>query len=224
MAKQTKKKDDEVLFDLMEAGHSTQNFVEKNQSWIIGIVAGILVAIGIYFAYKMIYLAPKEAEATEELYRAELMFEQDSFALALEDPGEGYKGFLDIADDYSMTNAGNLANYYAGISYLNLGRYKAAIAYLSDFEPTGTVTPILKFGAMGDAYSEMAEFDKAATFYKKAANSEDNEFLTPYYLQKLGLLYRSLQKNKEAESTFKRLKADYPSSSQAQEADRYIGE
>lgn len=224
MAKQKKKHEEEVLFDLVEAGQSTQGFIQKYQYLILGGVAAILILVGGYFAYKLFYLAPKEKEAINEMYKAELRFEQDSFALALENPGDGYLGFLDIADDYKMTNAGNLANYYAGVSYLRLGRYDAAIVYLKDFKPAGEITPILKYGTLGDAYSEKGEMDNAISFYKKAVNSEDNEFITPYYLNKLGMLLLSLQRNEEAEPFFKRIVEDYPSSSQANSVGKYISE
>jgi hypothetical protein len=46
---------------------------------------------------------------------------------------EGKFGFLKIADEYSGTDAGNLANY-AGIAYLNTGKYTEAIDYLSKFK------------------------------------------------------------------------------------------
>ena len=42
-------------------------------------------------------------------------------------------GFTDIADEFRGTKAGNLANYYAGISYLKLKKYEEAIEYLSNF-------------------------------------------------------------------------------------------
>ena len=224
MAKQTKKRDDEVLFDLVEAGQSTQNFIEKYQNYLIGGVAAILILIGGYFGFKLMWLEPKEQEAIEEMYKAELQFEQDSFARALEDPGDGYLGFLDIADEYSITKAGNLANYYAGVSYLKLGRYDAAIEYLKDFKPDGDVTPILKFGAIGDAYSEMNEMDKAIDAYTKAVSGKENDFMVPYYLKKLALLERALQNTEEANKHLIRLKNDYPNSSPAQDVDKYITE
>jgi hypothetical protein len=43
---------------------------------------------------------------------------------------EGKFGFIKIADEYSGTDAGNLANYYAGMAYLNTGKYNEAIDYL----------------------------------------------------------------------------------------------
>jgi tetratricopeptide (TPR) repeat protein len=222
MAKQRKKQEEEVLFDLVEATHSTQNFFHKYQSHLIIGVGVIILIIAGFFAFKYLWLEPREQEASEELFRAELQFEQDSFALALENPGEGYMGFIDIADKYGMTKAGNLANYYSGISYLQLGRYEAAIAYLKDFKPTGNFTPVLKHGALGDAYSELGENEKAIAEYKKAVNSKSNEFITPYYLYKLGMLLRSLERDDEAVGFFEQIVEKYPNSTQVRDVEKYL--
>jgi hypothetical protein len=39
---------------------------------------------------------------------------------------------LDLLKWYSGTDAGNLANYYAGMAYLNTGKYAEAIDYLGN--------------------------------------------------------------------------------------------
>jgi DNA replication and repair protein RecF len=46
---------------------------------------------------------------------------------------EGKFGVVKIADEYSGTDAGNLANYYAGIAYLNTKKYAEAITSLEKF-------------------------------------------------------------------------------------------
>ena len=38
-------------------------------------------------------------------------------------------GFLQVIDEYSGTNASNLANYYVGMSYLKLKDYKNSIKH-----------------------------------------------------------------------------------------------
>jgi hypothetical protein len=47
-------------------------------------------------------------------------------------------------DEYSGTDAGNLANYYAGIAYLNTGKYTEAIDYLSKFKSDDIVLSALQ--------------------------------------------------------------------------------
>ena len=56
-----------------------------------------------------VYVSPLEIEAQTEMFVAEQYFAKDSFNLALNGDGN-YPGFIEIAEDYSVTKAGNLAN------------------------------------------------------------------------------------------------------------------
>ena len=79
---------------------------------------------------------------------------QDSlFTLAL-NGADGKFGFVKIAAEYSGTDAGNLANYYAGIAYLNTGKYTEAIDYLGKFSSEDIVLSALAKGAIGDAFAQ----------------------------------------------------------------------
>ena len=42
--------------------------------------------------------------------------------------------FVKVAADYSSTDAGNLANLYAGLCYAGLGKWNEAAKYLEDFD------------------------------------------------------------------------------------------
>jgi len=204
MAKSRRKQqEEETLIDLVETKQSMEDFMEKNQMLIVGIVAALLLSIGGFIAYKMLYQAPRESSAQEQIFQAEIQFQRDSFALALSNPGGGYEGLLDIIDNYSGTQTANLAKYYAGISYLNLGSYADAIKYLSDYKEAGNVTPSMKYGTLADAYAESGDMDKALSNYKKAAYTGDNDVLNPYYLKKLGMLYKNIldKYSKSSEAT-----------------------
>ena len=102
------------------------------------------------------------------MFMAELYFQKDSFALAL-NGDEQYEGFLSIADDYGVTKAGNLANYYAGLCYLNLGEFENAIDYFSDFSSNDIILSSLALGCIGDCYAELDDIETALDFYKKAS-------------------------------------------------------
>lgn len=213
--------DDETLVDIVEVKEQAQDFFEKHQNLLIGGLAALLLLIGGYLAYKYAYQEPRENAGMEAMYKAEFQFKQDSFALALTNPGEGMEGFLDIIENYSGTKASNLASYYAGVSYLNLGQFDAAIDYLNDYSASDDITPITKYGALGDAYAESGEFGKALDNYKKAANS-DNDFLTPYYLNKLGVLNMKEGNNAAALLNYQKIEADYPQAAEAKDAKKYI--
>lgn len=220
--KTNRKKADETLVDIVEVKDNAQSFVDQNQRLIFGLGIGLIVLVGGYFFYENLYKAPKEKEAMEQMFKAQEQFERDSFALALTNPGGGYVGFLDIIDSYGGTKASNLANYYAGVSYLNLGQFDAALDYMKSFSPAGHVGPVMKFGVLGDIYSELDQMDNAMSNYKKAINSGENEVLTAYYLKKLGMLHEKNGNLADARSSYEQVKTDFPNSPYATDIDKYI--
>jgi len=222
MGRRRKTEKDEVLIDLVETRDSAQSFLEKNQFKVLGGIGLIALLIGALVAYFLLYKTPRESKAMSAMYKAEQQFDRDSFALALENPGGGFDGFLDIIDNYNGTKAANLSKYYAGISYLNLGLFDPAIEYLEGFRAKGDLLPITKLGALGDAYSEKGEFDQALSFYQKAANTASNDLLTPYYLKKLALLYEKQGDKENAAKYFNRIKEEFPESEEGSQIDKYL--
>lgn len=223
MAKRRNKKQvqNDTLIDIVEVKETAESYFESNKNLVLGVIGAVIIIIGGFLFYKFGIHAPKARNAETAMYRAEQQFARDSFALALENPGGGFEGFLDVIDNYGGTDAANLASYYAGISYLNLGKFEAAIEYLKEFSPSGSVTPAMKNGALGDAYSELGQFDEALSYYKKAADS-DNEFLSPYYLKKYGLLSEKQGDTNAALNAYQEIKKKYYNSTEALDIDKYI--
>lgn len=222
MAKRKKdKQSEELLVDIVEVRDQAQSFVERNQKYVFGALVGLVVIVGGFLGYKNLYQKPRQQEAVDQMFRAQNQFEQDSFALALTNPGGGYLGFLDIIDNYKGTKAANLAKYYAGISYLHLGKFDAAISYLEDFSPAGDITPIMKNGALGDAHAELGNMSKAMNYYKKAANA-DNEALAPYYMKKLGMLYEHQGDPASAKKMYEEIRRKYPNSTAGRDIEKFI--
>lgn len=222
MAKRNQKKADETLVDIVEVRDSARDFFEENKYIITGVLIGLIVVIGGIFVYRQFIKAPREKEASQQLAQAQLQFEQDSFTLALTNPGNGFLGFADLAEEYSGTRAGNLALFYAGISYLNLGQYEAAIDYLNDFSPAGQVTPAMRLGALGDAHSELNDLETALDNYEKAANRAENGLIASYYLKKLGMLQEKMGNLEEAREAYETIKEEHGTSPYATDIDKYL--
>ncbi|MEO5583407.1 MAG: tetratricopeptide repeat protein, partial [Saprospiraceae bacterium] len=220
--KSSTKKSEEKLLDLVEVQQKTKSFFEHNQQRISIIGGGILLVVAGYLAYYLLYQKPRQSRSVEQMMLAQQQFEKDSFRLALTNPGGGYSGFLDIIESYSGTKTANLAKYYAGLCYLHLEQFDAAIDYLKDFNPKDEITPITRFGTLGDAYSEKKDFDNAISYYKKAIAAGNNELLTPYYIKKLGMLYLFQKDNGNALNEFNELKKQFPLSPEATDVDKYI--
>lgn len=220
-----KKKDKSRTEDQMQAVEgalsNTEQFIEDNQKTITAIVAILVVAVLGYFSYQKFYLNPKQEEAQSQMFMAEKYFEQDSLDLALNGDGQ-YPGFLQIIDEYSMTKSGNLAQYYAGVSYLKKGEYNKAISYLKDFDGDETIIEPWSIGKIGDAYMELGEMEEAVDYYISAANTQKNKFTSPHFLMKAGMTYEVMNKPSKAHEMYKKIKNEYPDSKEYQEIDKYI--
>lgn len=204
--------------------HSLTNvevFIEKYQKGLIYGVVGLVLLVGVFFAYRSWYKAPLEEEAQSQLFAAVQYFEQDSLTLALNGDGANL-GLLDVEDRYGSTTAGNLACYYAGLAYLHTGLYDEAIAYLKKYSPGETLGKALVNGNIGDAYSELQDYDNAVTYYKKAANSDNSRLTAPRYLMKAGTILEAQGKYAEAKKIYERVKKDFPNTSEGYEIDKYI--
>jgi predicted negative regulator of RcsB-dependent stress response len=213
--------DDEIV-NVAEVTDKALDFYTKHQKNILVVAIGLVLLIGGYLAYKYLIIEPKEKAAVEAMYQAEAQFAQDSFAAALKNPGANFEGFEAIAENYGGTKAGNTAKLYAGICNLNLGKFQEAIEYLEDYSASDEVTPAVKYGALGDAYAESNQFDKAFENYEKASTASDDEFNAPFYLNKLGLLQFAKKKNDEALKTFKTIYEKYPNTQEGKEAEKMI--
>ncbi|RTY85743.1 hypothetical protein EKM02_07050 [Flavobacterium sp. RSP49] len=220
----------EVFSKLDQTATITEDWVAKNQKIIIGLVAAAaLFTIG-YLAYQRFIAAPQQDEAANEMFVAQQNFQKATDGVASDslyklslNGSEGKFGFLKIADEYSGTDAGNLANYYAGIAYLNTGKYTEAIDYLGKFKSDDIVLSALAKGAIGDAYSQKNQPKEALENYVKAAGSNKNDFTTPRFLLKAGKTALALGNKEEALKYFTDIKENYEGAPEAASVDVLIG-
>lgn len=221
MTKSKKENQDNNAEALENALTRTEQYIENNQKSLTIIVLAIVLIVGAFLGYKRLYVAPMEKDAQSQIFAAEQYFERDSFNLALYGDGN-YLGFIDIIDNYSSTKVGNLAHYYAGISYRGLGEYKEAINHLQRFSTSDRMIGSMAYGAIGDCFVQLDDLKQGAEYYEKAAKYGENEFSTPMYLMKAGLLYEDLEKYNKALKVYEAIKSDYSDSAEGKEIEKYI--
>jgi tetratricopeptide (TPR) repeat protein len=199
------------------------SFIQENTKSLAFIAGAIVILIGIYFWYQNVYLKNRAEQAASQMYKAEQFVGVDSLANKAINGEGGYPGLEKIAEEYNNTKSANLANLYLGGIYLRKGEYKKAVDALSKYAATGSiVADPLALGLLGDAYSELKDFSKAATYYKKAADKASNKFTSPMFLKKLGLVNEQLKDFKAAEEAYTKIKTEYPESQEAAMVDEYI--
>lgn len=195
-------------------------FIEKNQKIIMIAVIAILVVIGGFFGYKKFILEPKEVTASAEMFAAEQYFKNDNMDKALNGDGK-HLGFIAIIDKYGNTKSGNLANFYAGSAYLTKGEFQKAIEYLEDYKSKDAFLGNQAKAMVGDCYMELNKIDDAIKSYNNALGNP-NDMTTPFILYKLGLAYEVKKDNKKALESYKRIKTEFPASSEARDIEKYI--
>ena len=206
-------------------------FLKFKKQIIIGVVAILLVVAGaiLYNAY---VAGPREDKASTAIAKGEQYFNAEQFDKALNGDGAGYVGFVKIASDYSSTDAGNLANLYAGLCYANLGKWAEAEKSLDAFSSKDDqmISPAAQ-AALGDVYAHLKKNDQAVDAFKKAASMADskaeddaNNSLSPAFLIKAGEILESDGKKADALSLYQDVKKKYVNSMlvQSGEIDKYI--
>ena len=188
----------------------TEAFFDKYKKAIVGCVAAVIAIIVCVILANNYYLASTELAKSQEL------FDQQQYDKAL-------VGFQKVAADYSSTDAGNLAQLYIGICQANLGKWQEAVNALEQFSGQGDqmISPAAE-GALGNAYANLNQLDKAVEHLKKAAKMADNNSLSPTFLIQAGEILESQGKKDEALKLYEEVKEKYFNSMQYQSIDKYI--
>lgn len=163
----------------------TEQFIEKNKT-VVSVIAGIIVVALLGYLFSNYYIQGQNDNAQRDMFQAVYYFEADSLGKALNGDGNNY-GFLEIIDEYGMTDAANMANYYAGATYLKLGDFENAVRYLGAFSASDYVIQARAYALIGDAQMELGNYSEAASQYEKAADYNSNKQFSPTYLVKAAI-------------------------------------
>ncbi len=219
MAKE-KKKDEgiEILEDPNAIVDKANEFLsnKKNKAMVFGI-GGVIALLIVGFAGYNYYITNQDQTAQEELFQAQFYFDSDSLGLALNGDGNSY-GFLEIIDEFPGTKAANLANFYAGASYLKLGDFDGAIRHLGDFSSDDYLLQGRAYSLIGDSYMEMDDFSNAIAYYEQAVDYKENKSFTPIYLKKLATAQEQNGDLSGAAGTYGSIIKDYPTSTEIHDA------
>lgn len=208
---------------LIEHYNQAANYIGNNRTIILSILIGLVVVIGSIIGYSY-YSKSQEQKAQELLSTAERYYSEGDYDKALNgDSFELTYGFSQIAENFSGTDAGNLAVYYASVCSFKLGNIEDAISYITNYDvPDG----ILGVGALSFHANLLAangSFEKAALMYEKAAKWDVNDSTTPFNLLKAANTYYKAEKIEKAKELASKILNEFPSSAEVGEAQKLLG-
>ncbi len=208
---------EEKLQSLEQSLTKTEMYIEENKNSLMIIILAVIVLFGGYYAYQNFIVKPKATDAQNALFTAEDYFKGGKYDLALNGDGQD-EGFLVIADEFSGTKAGNLANAYAGLSYAKQGDFESAIEYLENYSNNGSSLAPMVTSALADAYAETGNLDKALSTYNSAIAMNTNKFTKPVLLTKAAIVAEKLGDTDKAKSLYQNIADNYKTSREGQNA------
>ncbi|MBK7945497.1 MAG: tetratricopeptide repeat protein [Flavobacteriales bacterium] len=208
--------------DLGEVYTRTELALEKNKKPITYGAIGLLVLVALVLGYQKGIAEPRAKEAADLIWKAQYYFEVDSLDKALNGDDQ-WPGFLTVAADFGSTPSGELAHYYAGAIYMQKGDYEQALSHFKEADLKDDVLSVMAIGNQGDALVELGRADEAAKLFEKAAGMAKNDFTTPMYLMKAGIVRQQAGEWKAAKNSFKRLADEFPLHPDASIARKYAG-
>lgn len=160
-------KEDAFVTGAFEASH----YIQEHMGKIIGSIVGALVLAGVVWMY-VNFRAETRAEASLAMFKAEGLYINGQYALAATD-------FEKLAEDYSGTEQGVKAVYFAADSYFNSGDYDRAMELYTRFRDDNSRKNPLMVNAIvgiGACHEQFDEFPQAVEAYREALGLAEFEF------------------------------------------------
>ncbi len=200
------------------------NFFNANRTLILSLVVTLVVVIGVMIGYKF-YSENQEERAQNLMAQAEDFYRAGDYQKAL--TGDEYTlsyGFTQIADEFSGTNAGNLASYYASVSSFELGNLEEALGYIQDYKHSKGIMGVGSVSFHATLLKANGSMERAAKKYEDAAEWDENDSTTPYNLFKAAQVYHELGDTEKAESLAQTIVEEYPNSAEATKSQKLMGQ
>ena len=205
------------MFDDFSFSSLKLKFKQDKKFKFISIITGsVLVVLFGVFIYNQFFFQPKDQESKS------IYFETLNYADSSNRTDKNVKTLEAKLDEYEGYSGALAAEFILARQYMNKGQFDKAISSLEKIEPEDTYMTVFKIGLIGDCYSEQGKLSEAFEQYTLAANTNTNEFTTPVFLFKAGLVAEKLNQFGEAANCYKKIKENYKEFGQLKRIDYYV--
>jgi tetratricopeptide (TPR) repeat protein len=208
---------------LLDTFSKAQSFYDKNKSLVIGGIIALVVIIGGSIGYYY-YSTSQENQAQTLMSSATQFYMNGEYQKALTGSEADFTiGFEQIINNYSITNAANLARYYAAVSEYNLGNTQKALSYIEDYDVPGGIMGVGPISFHGVLLTDLGNHAEAAQQYVKAAEWDINDSTTPYNYLEAAKAFYDAGNQAEAEKYAQLIVDEYTNSQQVTDAQKLLG-
>lgn len=178
-------------------------------------IAGVVVVMGGYLAYRQFIFAPHNEKSRESYYEGLNYAAKDSTDKAIPSLEAAVK-------KYDGTEGGENAQFVLARQYMAKGNFKKALEALDDVDVDDTYLRVYTIGLQGDCYSEMGKYEDALDKYEDAAATNENEFTSPEFLFKAALVAEQLADFEKATDLYKKIRDNYERFASQKSIEKYI--
>lgn len=217
--KEIKHQQEELKFNPAE---QVAHYWDKNSKKILTVLGGLLaVALlaGLYFWYQ----GTQNAEANQKLAAAVKLLESGQPQQALDGVGKT-TGLRKISENYSGTDAGNIAKLHTASALLALNKAAEAYKTLENFDKGDNALSANAYASMAAIKEDEKNYKAAAELYNKAAETFKNEQSTPQFLLNAARVNALSGDKKTAGELISQIKSQYATSATAQNLDFEIAQ
>lgn len=198
------KKQEETSIDQLNSRlTSAGEHIANNKKIIFWAVGGLVIVAAFILSYLFIYKNPRTNRSFEAYNQVEISAMGNDSVAAAE--------YKKVADEYSGSDAGNLAALSAGEALYNEGKYEEAAKYLKEFSTSDEVLQANAYILNGDCYVNLKKYDEAISCYEKAVKEADgNDQIVPRALLKEANVYDAQKKYDMALGCYEKIKKEFP--------------
>lgn len=189
-----------------------QNPQLKRMALIFGAV--VLIIVG-YLLYLQFIVKPDSEKSKEAYYYGLNLASKDSTdaAIAQLEP---------VVKKYDGHVGGEIAQFTLARQYMTKGNYKKALDLLEDVDVSDTYVAVHAIGLQGDCNSELGKYKEAMALYEEAAAKNENEYTSPMYLFKAGMVAEELKDYEKATALYEQIRDNYVTFSSQKQIEKYI--
>ncbi len=212
---------------LLSSIDQARAYYYENKKYLSYAMTGLIILVVAIVIFINNRKANAEKAATElgKVYKIydNATVDKTQFKVAINgQPDRGIMGLKGIVDNYGSSSSGELARFYLANAYYNLGQYDDALKQYEDFSSSDPLLAASANAGIAACYEVKKDFAKAADYYSKAMSVAGKSDIAAEYLNDAARCYGLAGEKEKAVGLFKRLKKDFPTSSYARDADRYI--
>jgi TolA-binding protein len=225
-------KQDRIAETLVHGVEAVESHLK--QAWIIG---GIAVALVLAFFGWQFYSERQTVKASAALEEAMKTFNARIRTTGEpEEPGEvtyvedkfkymdAAKKFAEVANKYSLTKPGQEARYYAGLSYAQVGNYDEAKKWLAQVESgrDAEMAALARF-QLAKVNAQTGKDAEAVKLFQELIAKPTNMVAKPVSMMALADYYAK-RNPAEAVKLYTQIKAEFPNTAAADQADDRLAE